>query len=105
MGGCHAEVGCIQTGKQETRPGWDLKAGKLVEEELETVRAWLPDQDLLMDHNGKKLPPEWALRRYRALSKCQFGDTVDEAAWHNFLGRLLPSEDKLAAIQMDIKWV
>ena len=33
-----------------------------------------------MDNNGKELPPKRALCRYRALSKCQFGDTVDEAA-------------------------
>ena len=51
-----------------------------------------------MDDNGKELPPEWALCRYRALSKCQFGDTVDEAARRAFLGHLLPWEDKLAAI-------
>ena len=66
-------------GKQETRPGRDLKAGKLAEEELEMARAWLHDRDLLMDYNGKELPLEWALHRYWALSKCQFGDTVDES--------------------------
>ena len=42
--------------------------------------AWLHDQDLLKDHNGKELPLEWALCRFQALSKCQFGDTVNEAA-------------------------
>ena len=62
------------------------------------ARAWLRDRDLTMDDNGKELPPEWALCRYRALSKCQFGDTVDEAAWRTFLRHLLPWEDKLAAI-------
>ena len=92
-------------GKQETHPGWDLKAGELVEEELEMARAWLHDRDLMMDYNGKELPPEWALCRYRALSKCQFGDTVDEAAHGAFLHHLLPWEDKLVAIQMDIGWV
>ena len=66
-------------GEQETRPGWDLKAGELVEEELETTRAWLHDQGLLMDYNGKELPLEWALCRYQALFKYKFGDTVDEA--------------------------
>ena len=55
-----------------------------------------------MDDSGKELPLEWALCRYRALSKCQFGDTVDEAAQRAFLHRLLPWEDKLAAVQMDI---
>ena len=69
-----------------------------MEEELETVWAWLCDRDLMMDDDGKELPPEWALFRYRALSKCQFGDTVDEAARRAFLRRLLPWEDKLAAV-------
>ena len=90
------------TGEQKTCPGWDLKAGKPAEEELEMVRAWLHDQDLMMDYNGKELLLEWALCRYWALSKCQFGDTVSEAAWHAFLCCLLPWEDKLVAVQMDI---
>ena len=38
-------------------------------------------------------------------SKCQFGDTVDEAAQCIFLHCLLPWEDKFAAIQSDIGWV
>ena len=37
-----AKVGCIQMGEQETRPGWDLKAGKLAEEELETDMGMAP---------------------------------------------------------------
>ena len=100
-----AKVGSVQEGKQKTHPGWDLKVGDPAEEELETVRAWLYDRDLTMDYNAKEFPPEQALHRYRALSKCQFGDTVDEAAWRTFLRCLLPWEDKLAAIQMDIGWV
>ena len=68
------------------------------EEELEMAWAWLRDRDLMMDDNGKELSPEWALCRYRALSKCQFGDTVDEAARCAFLRRLLPWEDQLAAV-------
>ena len=56
----------------------------------------------MIDYNGKKLPLERALCRYWALSKCQFGDTVDKAAWHSFLRHMLPWEDKLAAIQTDI---
>ena len=92
-------------GKQEARPGWNLKAGKLAEKELEMAWAWLRDQDLMMDHNDKELPLEWALFRYRALSKCQFGDKVGEAAWRTFLHHLLPWEDKLVAVQMDIGWV
>ena len=59
----------------------------------------------MMDHNGKELPLEWALCRYLALSKCQFGDTVDEATWCTFLHHLLPWEDRLVAVQTDIGWV
>ena len=59
----------------------------------------------MIDHNGKELPPEQALHRYQALSKCQFGDTVGEAAQHTFLHCLLPWEDKLVAVQMDIRRV
>ena len=51
-----------------------------------------------MDDSGKELPLERALRRYRALSKCQFGDTVDEAARRAYLCHLLPWEDQLAAV-------
>ena len=51
-----------------------------------------------MDDNGKELPLDRALCRYWALSKFQFGDTVDEATWRAFLRRLLPWEDKLAAV-------
>ena len=67
--------------------------------------AWLHDRDLLDNPNGKGLPPKWAFSRIWALSKCQFGDTVGETAHHAFLCYLLPCEDKLAAIQMDIGWV
>ena len=52
------KVGCIQIGVQKTCSGWGLIAGKPVEEELEMVWAWLYDQDLLMDQNGKELPLE-----------------------------------------------
>ena len=106
LAACHrTEVGCIQTGKQETCPGWDLKAGEPAEEELEMAWAWFHGRDLMMDYNCKELPPEWALHRYRALFKCQFGDTVGEAAWCAFLHHLLPWEVKLVAFQIDIGWV
>ena len=52
---------------------------EMAEEELEMVWAWLHDQNLLDDPNGKELPLEWALCRFWALSKHQFGDTFDEA--------------------------
>ena len=67
--------------------------------------AWLHNRVLTMDYNGKEIPLEWALHRYWALSKCHLGDTVGEAARHDFLLHLLPWEKKLAAIQMDIGWV
>ena len=76
-----------------------------MEEELEMAWAWLHDRDLMMDDKGKELPPEQALHRYQALSKCQFGDTVGKAARHTFLHHLLPWEDQLAAVQVDIGWV
>ena len=95
-------MGSVQEGEQTTHPEWDLKVGGPVEEELEMLRAWLRDRDLTMDNTSKELPLEWALHRYRALSKCQFGDIVDEAAWRAFLCHLLPWEDKLAAVQIDI---
>ena len=75
------------------------------EEELEIVLAWLHDQDLLDDPDSKGLPLERVICRFWALSKCQFGDTVDEATLHTFLHHLLPCEDKLVAIQTDIGWV
>ena len=56
-----AKVGCIHPGELKTQPGRDPKVGKLVEEELKMVWAWLYNRDLLMDHNGKELPLEWAL--------------------------------------------
>ena len=59
----------------------------------------------MVDYNDKELPLEWALCMYQALSKCQLGDTVGEATQCAFLHRLLPWEDKLAAIQMDIRRV
>ena len=77
----------------------------MVEEELEIAWAWLHNRDLLEDPDSKELPPEQALCRFWVLSKCQFGDTVGEAIQHDFLHRLLPCEDKLAAIQMDIRQI
>ena len=71
-------------GKLKTHLGWDMMVGEPAKEELETAWAWLYDQDLLMDHNGKELLLERVLCRYRALSKCQFGDTVGEATQHAF---------------------
>ena len=58
-GVCHAaKVGFIHMAELKTQPGRDAKVGKLAEEELEMVWAWLHDRDLLKDHNGKELPLE-----------------------------------------------
>ena len=81
-------MGSVQEGEHKIPPGWDLKAGEPAEEELEMVRAWLRDRDLMVDDNGKELPPEWALYKYWALSKCQFGDTGNEATRRAFLCHL-----------------
>ena len=107
LAGIHhaAKVGCIHPVKLKPRPGWDPKAGKPAEKEVETAWAWLHDQELLDDHNNKELSPEQALCRFWALSKRQFGDTADEAVWCAFLHHLLPWEDKLAAVQTDIRRV
>ena len=43
------------------RPGRNQKVDDPAEEELETAWAWLCDQNLTMNDNGKELPPEWAL--------------------------------------------
>ena len=43
------------------------------------MQVWLYNQDLLVGANGKDLPPEWAVHRFWAISKCQFGNTVGEA--------------------------
>ena len=67
--------------------------------------AWLYDQELLDDHIGMELSLEWGLCRFWAISKCQFGDTVDETTQCAILRRLLPWEDKLMAIQTGIGWV
>ena len=58
MGSHHTTVECVQMGKLETCPEQDQKAGKLAEEELEIAWAWLHDQDLIIDYNGKEFPPE-----------------------------------------------
>ena len=74
-----AKVGCVHPTEPKTQPGRDPRADKPAEEELEMMWAWLHDQDLLEDHNSKNLPLEWAVCRFWALSKCQFGNTVVEA--------------------------
>ena len=77
----------------------------MADEELEMAWTWLHYQDLLDNPNGKELPPDWALFRFWVLSKCQFGDTIGEATQCGFLCCLLLYEDKLVAIQMDVRWV
>ena len=97
--------GWIRPSSQADSPGWDPHAAELAEEELEMALAWLYNRELLDDHNGKVLTLEWALYSFWVLSKCQFGYTVDEAAWHAFLHFLLPWEDNFMDVQTDIRWV
>ena len=100
------KVGCVHLAKLKTQPGQDPKLAEPAKEELKMAKAWLCNQFFLLDdHNGKEIPLEWALCRFQALSKGQFGDTVDKATWRTFLHHLLPWKDKLAAIQMEIGWV
>ena len=77
----------------------------MVEEELEMVRTWLYNRDLLDDPNGKELPPVQALCRFQALSKCQFRDTIVRTTQCTFLHCQLPFEDKFVAVQINIGWV
>ena len=74
------------------------------EKELEVVHAWLHDQDLLFGTDSKDLPLEWAVHMFYVLSKYQFRDTIGEAMRCTFL-HLVLCKDKLAAVQMEIKWV
>ena len=59
-------------------------------EELDMVLAWLYNRDLLIGTNNKDLLPEYAVCRFWALSKCQFGDTIGEDAWLAFLHCFVP---------------
>ena len=86
---CTAKVVYIQLVELKPQSGRDPQAVEPAEEELEMAWAWLHDWGLLDDHNGRDLHLERALHRFRVLSKCQFGDTVDETAWHAFLCHLL----------------
>ena len=56
-----AKMGCIHLVELKSQPGRDPKAGEPAEEELEMVGAWLCNRDLLGDHSGKEIPPEWAV--------------------------------------------
>ena len=66
------------------------------------ARTWLSNWDLLDNPDGKEFPPDWALHRFWALSKCHFRDIVGVAMRYVFLCCLHPCENKLAAIQTDI---
>ena len=62
------------------------------------AKQWLVDQDLVPElAEGTGLTEDHIRRRYLALSKCQFGDAVEEDAKRNFLRRLIPLEWRLAA--------
>jgi hypothetical protein len=70
-------------------------ATSLEEQEIEVARRWLQDNNLYYPEEA--LPPDKILRRYKALSKCQFGEGVTRAARESFLQRLIASESNLAA--------
>ena len=58
--------------------------------------AWLCDQELLDDHNSKELSLQNGLfTQFWALSKCQFGDTVDEATSAPFCAVCCPGRTSL----------
>ena len=60
---------------------------------------------MLISAESKELTPEGSIHRYRVLAKYQFGDTIGEAIWCAFLYYLVPCEDKLMVVQIDIRWV
>lgn len=62
------------------------------------ARAWLAASGLLEEDEDDDL----VLRRYKALSKCKFGEGVSEDTKRRFLQRLIPCEFRLAAKQTDI---
>ena len=62
------------------------------------ARAWLSAAGLLEEDEDDDL----VLRRFKALSKCKFGDGVSDDAKRRFLRRLIPCEQRLAAKQTDI---
>ena len=51
---------------------------------------------------GGTLPPSSIIWRYQALSKCAFGAGISDQAKRDFLQRLIPCEERLAAKQTDI---
>ena len=67
-------------------------------EELEILKAWLCDQDLLVGVNSKELPPEYAACRFLTPSKYQFGETLGETEQQSFLCHLVPFRDKLVVV-------
>ena len=62
--------------------------------------AWLTKRGLLSPSKG--LSEEQVVRKYDVLSKCAFGEAVEEESRRDFLRRLLPCEARLAVKQTDI---
>lgn len=59
----------------------------------EEAEAWLRNNGLLEGIGGR----DAMIRRYKALSRCKFGDGVTGEGRLNFLRRLIPCEKNLAA--------
>ena len=79
-------------------------APRLGEPSASEAWAWLQARHLTTPPEGQEAPlsDDQAIRRFMALSKCAFGEAVDEDSRREFLQRLLPSEAFLAARQTDI---
>ncbi len=60
---------------------------------MEDAKEWLQSNGLLRGDE----PDTVIGRRYVALSKCKFGSGVSDDAKREFLRRLVPYEDNLAA--------
>ena len=71
----------------------DVKAAQ--EPTFDERAAWLTKRGLLNPSEG--LSEEQVVRRYNALSKCTFGNSVGEESRCDFLRHLLPCEACLAA--------
>ncbi len=72
---------------------------------LEAEQVELADAVMWLERYGlsdDQMSDQEKLRRYQALSKCQFGDEVTEQAKTNFLHGMVPCEKNLAAVQTDI---
>jgi hypothetical protein len=70
-------------------------AASVEDPELAEAEAWLREHDLIRP--GEWLSGKQTIRRYKALSKCQFGEGVTMVAKRGFLTNLIHCENNLAA--------